>query len=141
MFTYRRSVAFVCLFVGTITSEGLNVGRSNLAIRYVVQKSCPSLKFRVKGQRSRSPGTETKKLLSHPHSFTVYSRACAVARPYAASSNRRYYCVATQRLYRLRRWQNRRMLSSIGQLSHVCNSVSIYCVARGLKAILGPSFL
>jgi len=80
--TRRRSVAkrggcfqrrlficqFVYQFVCTITSERLNVGRSNLAIRYAVQKSRSSSKFKVKGQRSRSPGTKKdEKLLSRPH--------------------------------------------------------------------------
>ena len=52
---------FVCLFVRTITSERLNVGRSNLAVRYVVQKSRPTSKVNVKGQRSRSQGTKKRK--------------------------------------------------------------------------------
>jgi len=57
----------VCLFVRTITSERLNVGQRNMAIRCTVQKSRQSLNFSVKGQRSRSPGTKNEKLLSHPH--------------------------------------------------------------------------
>jgi len=58
----------LCLFVHTITSERLNIGRWNLAIRCIVQKSRPSSNVNVKGQRSRSPRTKTrKKLLSHPH--------------------------------------------------------------------------
>jgi len=44
---------YVCLFVRTITSERLNVGRSNLAVRYVVQKSHPSSKVKVEGQSYR----------------------------------------------------------------------------------------
>jgi len=65
----------VCLFVRTITSERLNVGRSNLAVRYIVQKSYPSSKVKVKGERSRSPGTENEKLLSHPHGQCIVGRA------------------------------------------------------------------
>jgi len=37
-----------------------NVGRSNLAVRYIVQKSRSSSKVKVKGQRSRSPGTKNE---------------------------------------------------------------------------------
>jgi len=79
LITHRRSVAkrdgyfqrrlFVCQCVclsARLTSERLNVGRSNLAVRYIVQKSRPSSKVKVKGQRSRSPGTKNEKLLSHP---------------------------------------------------------------------------
>jgi len=65
LITNRRSVAkrggcsqrrlFVCqcvsVFVRTITSERLNVGRSNLTVRlYTVQKSHPTSKVKVKGQ-------------------------------------------------------------------------------------------
>jgi len=73
--THRRSVAerggrfqrrlflcqFVRLFVRAITSERLNVGRSNLALRYIVQKSRPSSKVKVKGQRSKVKVTRDKK--------------------------------------------------------------------------------
>jgi len=52
------------VFVRTITSERLNVERSNLAVRYVVQKSRPSSKVKVKGQGHQ--GQENEKLLSHP---------------------------------------------------------------------------
>jgi len=44
------SAASVCQFVRTISSERLNVGRSNLAVRYIIQKSRPSSKVKVKGQ-------------------------------------------------------------------------------------------
>ena len=50
-----------CLFVSMITSERLNTGRSNLAVRYAVQESRPSSKVKVKSQRSRSPGTKKRK--------------------------------------------------------------------------------
>ena len=50
---------FVCQFV-RITSERLNVGQSNLAVRYIVKNL-------AQVQRSRSPGTKNEKLPSHPH--------------------------------------------------------------------------
>ena len=56
LFVYQ----FVSMFVRTITSEGLNVGRPSLAVRNTVQICRPSSKVKVKGQRSRSPGTKTK---------------------------------------------------------------------------------
>jgi len=43
-----------------ITSEWLNVGWWNLAVTCILQKSRPSSNVKVKGQRSRSPGTKTK---------------------------------------------------------------------------------
>jgi len=51
---------FVCLFVSTKTSERLNLGWWNLAVKCVVQKSRPSSNFRVKDQRSRSRSPMTK---------------------------------------------------------------------------------
>ena len=60
------SAACVCLLVRTITAEGLNVGRSKLAVRYIAQKSRSLSRVKVKGQRSRLPGTKNEKLLSHP---------------------------------------------------------------------------
>ena len=83
----------VYLFVRTITSERLNVRRSNLAVRYIAQKSRQTLKVKLKGQRFRSLGTKNEKTAkSYP--LTMHSRACTVARSYAPSSNRRYHCVA-----------------------------------------------
>ena len=74
-FTHRRSIAepggcsqrhlfvclSVCLFVNTITSERLNTGWWNLAVRCIVQKSRPSSNVKVKGQRLRSLGTKNEK--------------------------------------------------------------------------------
>jgi len=57
---------FVYQFVRTITCEGLNVGRSNLAVRYIVQKSRPSSKVKVKCRQGHQ-GQKSEKLLSHPH--------------------------------------------------------------------------
>ena len=58
MFSAASVCLFVCLFVRTITSERPNVGRSNLAVTYIVQKSRPSSKVKVKGQSSQ--GQKTK---------------------------------------------------------------------------------
>ena len=90
------------MFVRTITSERLHVGRSNLAVRYVVQKFRPSSKVKVKGQSS---STKIEKLLIRVIPIDNAYRA----RPYAA--RRRYHCVPPGG-DGLRRWQNQRMLSS-----------------------------
>jgi len=73
-------------------------------------------RLKVKGQRSRSPGTKNETAESSP--LTMHSRACAVG-PYAASSN-----TATDdtiawspRGDGLRRWENQRMLSSFAKVS------------------------
>ena len=50
---------FVSVFVGTITSQRLNVGRSNLAFRYNAQTLRPSSKVKV--QRSKVKVTGDKK--------------------------------------------------------------------------------
>jgi len=77
----------VCLFVRTITSERLNVGPSNLAVRYNVQKSRKSSTVKVSGQRSKVKVTGDKKRNTAESSpLTMHSRASAVARPYAARS-------------------------------------------------------
>jgi len=57
----------------------------------------------------------------------MHSRAYAVARPYAASSNRRYHCVAA-RGDGLRRWESQRMLSSFAMLypQTVCRALCAY---------------
>ena len=71
------SAASVCFFVRTITSERLNVGRLNLAVRYTVglRKSRPSSK--VKGQCHQ--GQKNQKTAESPP-LTMHSRACAVSR-------------------------------------------------------------
>jgi len=66
----------VSMFVRMITSKRLNVGPSNLAVRYVVQKSHPSLKVKVKDQAHQGQ-KKTKNCW-----LTMRTRACAVARPY-----------------------------------------------------------
>jgi len=50
MFSAASVCLSVCSFFRTITSERLNVGRSNLAVRYVVQTFRSSSKVEVKGQ-------------------------------------------------------------------------------------------
>jgi len=100
----RPQRLFVCLFVRTITSERLNVGRSKLAFRCIVQKPRPSSKVKVTRDKKR------KTAESPP--LTMHSRSCAVSGPYAARSNRRYHCVPPGG-DEPRRWENQRMLSSI----------------------------
>jgi len=51
--------------------------------------------------------------------LTVHSRACAIARPYAARSNRRYHCVPPGG-DGLCRWENQRMLSSCHKRFSLC---------------------
>jgi len=96
MSTHRRSVAkrggcfqrrlfvcqVVCQFVCSITSERLNVGRSNLAVRYIVQKSRPTSNVKDQGHKGQKT---TKNSESSP--LTMHSRVCAVARPYAATDD------------------------------------------------------
>ena len=53
--------------------------------------------------------------------FTMHSRACAVARPYAARSNIRYHCVPPGG-DGLRRWENQHMLSSFRHESNQANN-------------------
>jgi len=61
------------MFVRSITSKWLNIGWSNLAVKCIVQKSRPSLKVKVKGQRSRSPGTKKRKTAeSSPLTMHMY---------------------------------------------------------------------
>ena len=113
MFSAASVCQFVCLSVDTITSVRLNV--------------------KVKGQRSRSPGTKKLKT-AESFPLTVHSKACATA-PYAARSSRLYHRVTAggDRMTAvhaddglrerssgalrpppvLRRWENQRILSSL----------------------------
>jgi len=54
-----HSSLFVSMFVCTITSKRLNVGRSNLTVRYIVQKSLPSSKVKVKVNVTRHKKRKT----------------------------------------------------------------------------------
>ena len=108
---------FVSMFVRMITSERLNVGRSNLSVRHIVQKSRPSLKVRIKGQGHQEQKTKN-----------FWVTPIAIGRSlHAARSNRRYHCVPPGS-DGLRRWENQHMMSSCSQFN---------CVVRGL----GASFL
>ena len=79
------SSSSVCLFVRTITYERLNIGRSNLAVRDTVQNLARVLrsKSKVKGQGHQG---EKKQKIAESSPLTMHSKACAVARPYAARS-------------------------------------------------------
>jgi len=83
-------------------------------IKLVDYVHCTKLspEFEGQGQRSKVKVTKDKKKRKTAESspLTVHSRACAVARPYAASTNKRYHCVAAWG-DGLRRWENQRMLS------------------------------
>jgi len=57
---------FVSMFVRAIISERLNIGRSNMAVRYTVQKSRPSSTVKVKGKGQGHKG-QKRKLPSHPN--------------------------------------------------------------------------
>jgi len=97
IFTHRRSTAeqgacfqrrlficlSVCLFVNTITSERLNVGRWNLAVRALYKNLAW---VRMSTSKVKVTGTKNEKLLSH---LPLKRRA-----PYSAYSSRRYHCVA-----------------------------------------------
>jgi len=73
------SAVSVCQFVNMITSERLNIGLWNLAVRCIVQKSRPSSSVKVKGQGYQ--GQKKTKLPSHPHwQCIVLGDACAVGR-------------------------------------------------------------
>ena len=76
----------VCLFVRTITSERLNVGWWNLAVRCIAQKSRPNSTVKVNGQKSRSPGTKKGKT-AESSPLTVHSKACAVGRTQQAATD------------------------------------------------------
>jgi len=127
VFTHRRSIAehsgwmfsaaFVCLFVSvfdrTITSDRLNLGRSNLAVRYIVQKSRQSSMVKGQGHHGQKKTkncwvTPIDNAMTRSSAFAALAnlgytsdiviiiiiiKACAVARLYAACSNRRYHCV------------------------------------------------
>ena len=117
--THRRSVAkrggcfqrrlFVSLFVRTITYERLNVG----AVMCIVQKSRPSLNFKVKGQRSRLPGT--KNALIAADTPGCVRMVCARCKQRATAQDGPISLpggvVRLCRLPVLRGWKNQRMLT------------------------------
>ena len=117
MFSAASVCLSVCMFVRMITSERLNIGQSNLAIRYIVQKSRPSSKVKVKGQRSRSPLRKNEKLLSHPHSQCIVGRAPKLGRTQQAVTDDTIAWPPGGD--GLRRWENQRQLSSDDVISWV----------------------
>ena len=119
---------FVSIFVRAITSERLNIGRSKLAVSDVVQKSRPSSKVKVKVKVIR----DKKRKTGESFPLTMHGRAYALARQYAARSNRRYHCVPPGG-DGLRRWKNQRMLSSSTK-SHWFNAAGL--VGLGHNAIM-----
>ena len=127
-YTHRRSIAkrggcfqrrlfvclfvchCVCLFVRTVTSERLNTGRSNLSVRYAVQKSRPSSKVKSKVKDQGHHGQKRRKTVeSSP--LTMHSKVCAVGGTQQAATDDTI--ASPLRGDRLRRWKNQRMLSSL----------------------------
>ena len=87
------SAVSVCVFDCTITSERLNLGWRNVAVRCIVQKYCPISNVKVKASKVKVTGTKNGKMLSHPH-WQCMVRWCMCCRPYAACSSRRVHSVA-----------------------------------------------
>ena len=104
----------MCLFVRTITSEWSNVGWWNLAVRYIVPKSCRSRMSRSKVKVTRNKKWKTAK--SSP--LTVHSRACAVDRTQQAATDDTI--VWPPRGDGLCWWENQCMLSSLSVSLSVC---------------------
>ena len=110
----------MCLFVCTITSERLNIGWWNLAVRCTVQKSRPSSYVNVKGQ-----GHRDKKQRS-AESSPMHSYACSVCSTQQAQTIRSaLWCHSKHDVtplsacwWQLRWWENQRMLSSWGKVLH-----------------------
>ena len=106
------SAASVCLFVRTITSERLNVGRSNLAVRLGVHCTKISPEFKGRGQKTKIKVTRDKnneKLLSHPHWQCTVRPAPYGGTQQAATGDTIARPLGVDRL---RRWENQRMRSS-----------------------------
>jgi len=105
-----------------ITSERLNLGRSNLAVRYIVQKSRRSSKVKIKGQGHQ--GQKIEKLLSHPHWQCIVGRVPWLGRTQQAAT---HDTIAwPPRGDGLRRWENQRMLSSVNNVNKITRW--LYCV-------------
>jgi len=128
----------LCQFVRMITSERLNVGLWNLAIRCMVQKSHPSSNLGVKGQGHQ--GQKNEKLLSHPHwqyivrhallRRTLHAAADYIplrrSRGWQGNGSTRWRRFAGAVLGALRpppvlcRWENQHMLTSLSVCQYVC---------------------
>jgi len=121
---------FVCQCVCPHDNFRTTKRRTNKVGCYI-QCTKISPEFEGQGQRSKAKVARDKKRKNAESSpLTMHSRACAVARPYAASSNGRYHCVAA-RGYWLRRWENQRMLSSLSVF--VCQCVCRHDNFRTIK--------
>jgi len=129
----------VCQFVRTVTSERLNTGRSNLAVRYIVQKILAP----VRRSRSKVKVTRNKKKRKTAESspLTMHSMECAVAKPYtqhATRSNRRYHCVPSGG-DGLRRWEKSTRCLVIIYFRPVVSSfffLSFFFSSRLISAVL-----
>jgi len=114
------SAASVCLSVCVCVCQCVcphdnsrTTKRRTIKLRGLVHCTKISSEFEGQDQRSKVKVTRDKKERKAAESspLTMHSRACAVARPHAARSNRRYHCVPPEG-DGLRRWENQRMLSS-----------------------------
>jgi len=87
----------VSVFVRTITSERLNIRRSNLAVRYIVQTSCPSWNVKVKVTRNKK-----KRKTAESSPLTVHGKACAIgSTQQTATDNTIVWLLRGDRLCRL----------------------------------------
>jgi len=124
MFIHRRSIVergrcfqrrlfvclSVCLLVNTISTKRLNIARWNLAFRCIVEKSHQSSNDKLKGQRSRSPGTKKNEKVRR----FVFWGAVLVRHFFPERSSGARSC----------RWGNQRMLSSF-DFSSCCRLYSV----------------
>ena len=118
--THRRSVAkrggcfqrrlFVCqcvsVFVRTITSERLNVGRSNWRLGTLYNNLAVIRMSRSKVKGHGHQGQKKRKLLSHISPLTMHSRACVVGRTQQAATDDT--TAWPPGVDGLRRWENQR---------------------------------
>jgi len=74
----------------------------NLTVRCIAQKSCPSSNFKVKGQKSRSPGTKKRKCAAF----------CSGVVLWGAILVRHFFRSGPRGRGPLCPWENQRMLSS-----------------------------
>jgi len=74
----------VIVFVRTITSKWLNIRRSNLAVRYIVQTSCPSWNVNVKGQGHQE---QKKRKTAESSPLTMHGKACAIGSTQQTATN------------------------------------------------------
>ena len=119
LITHRRSLGkrggrfqrrlFVCHYVCMHDNFETTKRRT---IKLGGQVHCTKISPEFEGQDQTSTSPRTKKRKTAESSLlTMHSRACALARRYAARSNRRYHGVPLGG-DGLRRWENQRTLSS-----------------------------